>query len=190
MKVIYKTLIASSLVLAAGNVAATDGEIIFNGEIIESTCEISSPNRQVLVELGSYNKTQFRAVGDRSPKIAFTLPLVNCPTDEWEHIDGTTDASFQLWLETRQGGTVENYPDLAKVSGMATTAEGVGIRIEDAKTEQTIPLNRLATPKISYTITGTTMNVDLFAYYVSTKVASEIKAGEADAVVDVTLDYR
>ena len=34
------------------------------------------------------------------------------------------------------------------------------------------------------------VNVDLIAYYVSTVEASEITPGEADAVVNVTLDYR
>ena len=190
MTLINKMLIVGALALAAGNAAATDGQIIFNGEIIESTCEINTPNREVNVELGSYNRYQFRAAGDRSPKIPFTLPLINCPMTAWEHIDGTKDASFQLWLETRSGGTVVNHPDLAKVSSMTTAAGGVGIQIEDAKTQTIIPLNRLATPKISYKITGATMNVDLFAYYVSTEAPADITAGEADAAVDVTLDYR
>ncbi|MDN1884577.1 hypothetical protein FCZ54_08830 [Escherichia coli] len=34
------------------------------------------------------------------------------------------------------------------------------------------------------------VNVDLIAYYVSTVVPSEITPGEADAIVNVTLDYR
>lgn len=70
-----------------------------------------------------------------------------------------------------------------------TAATGVGIRIEkDAQTPMAI--NKLSVPKISFPITGSTMNLDLAAYYVSTTTADKIKPGEANATVDVTLDYR
>lgn len=94
------------LALFAGNAAATDGEIVFDGEILKSACEINDSDKKIEVALGHYNAEQFRSVGDRSPKIPFTIPLVNCPVTGWEHDNGNVEASFRLWLETRDNGTV------------------------------------------------------------------------------------
>ena len=162
MNKVTKTAIAGLLALFAGNAAATDGEIVFDGEILKSACEINDSDKKIEVALGHYNAEQFRSVGDRSPKIPFTIPLVNCPMTGWEHDNGNVEASFRLWLETRDNGTVPNFPNLAKVGSFAgIAAESNGI-----------------------------VNVDLIAYYVSTVVPSEITPGEADAIVNVTLDYR
>ncbi|HEH7374877.1 TPA: type 1 fimbrial protein, partial [Escherichia coli] len=146
------------------------------------------------VALGHYNAEQFRSVGDRSPKIPFTIPLVNCPVTGWEHDNGNVEASFRLWLETRDNGTVPNFPNLAKVGSFAgTAATGVGIRIDDAESGNLMPLNAMGNDNTVYQIPADSagiVNVDLIAYYVSTVEASEITPGEADAVVNVTLDYR
>ncbi|MFG3825571.1 type 1 fimbrial protein, partial [Escherichia coli] len=86
----------------------------------------------------------------------------NCPTIPWEHVDGTTDASFQLWLETRSGATTGANNDLVAVTSLdpADAAEGVGIRIEKDSTN-ILALNKLNTPKIAFPITGSVMKVDL-----------------------------
>ncbi|MGS3882095.1 type 1 fimbrial protein, partial [Escherichia coli] len=39
-----KIAIAGLLALFAGNAAATDGEIVFDGEILKSACEINDGN--------------------------------------------------------------------------------------------------------------------------------------------------
>lgn len=106
MNKVTKTAIAGLLALFAGNAAATDGEIVFDGEILKSACEINDSDKKIEVALGHYNAEQFRSVGDRSPKIPFTIPLVNCPVTGWEHDNGNVEASFRLWLETRDNGTV------------------------------------------------------------------------------------
>mgnify|MGYP005949152169 CR=1 FL=1 len=136
---------------------------------------------------------QFKTVGDTSPAIPVNIPLENCPASPWEHVDGTTDNSFQLWLETRAGGTVADHDDLVAVSSMDTAATGVGIRIARASDNATMVLNKLpaADSKISFApeADGTTI-VGLQAYYVSTVDPKEISPGEANASVDVTIDYR
>lgn len=109
MNKVTKTAIAGLLALFAGNAAATDGEIVFDGEILKSACEINDSDKKIEVALGHYNAEQFRSVGDRSPKIPFTIPLVNCPVTGWEHDNGNVEASFRLWLETRDNGTVPNF---------------------------------------------------------------------------------
>lgn len=115
MNKVTKTAIAGLLALFAGNAAATDGEIVFDGEILKSACEINDSDKKIEVALGHYNAEQFRNIGERSPKIPFTIPLVNCPMTGWEHDNGNVEASFRLWLETRDNGTVPNFPNLAKV---------------------------------------------------------------------------
>lgn len=89
MNKVTKTAIVGLLALFAGNAAATDGEIVFDGEILKSACEINDSDKKIEVALGHYNAEQFRSVGDRSPKIPFTIPLVNCPVTGWEHDNGT-----------------------------------------------------------------------------------------------------
>ena len=84
MNKVTKTAIVGLLALFAGNAAATDGEIVFDGEILKSACEINDSDKKIEVALGHYNAEQFRSVGDRSPKIPFTIPLVNCPVTGWE----------------------------------------------------------------------------------------------------------
>lgn len=106
MNKVTKTAIAGLLALFAGNAAATDGEIVFDGEILKSACEINDSDKKIEVALGHYNAEQFRNIGERSPKIPFTIPLVNCPMTGWEHDNGNVEASFRLWLETRDNGTV------------------------------------------------------------------------------------
>lgn len=86
MNKVTKTAIAGLLALFAGNAAATDGEIVFDGEILKSACEINDSDKKIEVALGHYNAEQFRNIGERSPKIPFTIPLVNCPMTGWEHI--------------------------------------------------------------------------------------------------------
>ncbi|MEQ5640129.1 fimbrial protein, partial [Escherichia coli] len=69
MNKVTKTAIAGLLALFAGNAAATDGEIVFDGEILKSACEINDSDKKIEVALGHYNAEQFRNIGERSPKI-------------------------------------------------------------------------------------------------------------------------
>lgn len=189
MNRIAKSVAVGLLAISAGSAWAVDGTIEFNGAIRTSTCEFANGDT-IAVELRTYARDQFRFVGDKTPSIPFTIPLINCPTVAWEHVDNTVDASFQLWLETRSGGTVGTNNELAKVSSMGTAATGVGIRIDKADDGTQMALNKLNTPAIKFPITDTSVNVDLVAYYVSTVESSSITPGEADASVDVTIDYR
>ena len=153
MNKVTKTAIAGLLALFAGNAAATDGEIVFDGEILKSACEINDSDKKIEVALGHYNAEQFR-----------------------------------------DNGTVPNFPNLAKVGSFAgIAATGVGIRIDDAESGNIMPLNAMGNDNTVYQIPAESngiVNVDLIAYYVSTVVPSEITPGEADAIVNVTLDYR
>ena len=52
MNKVTKTAIAGLLALFAGNAAATDGEIVFDGEILKSACEINDSDKKIEVALG------------------------------------------------------------------------------------------------------------------------------------------
>ncbi|MCZ4675659.1 fimbrial protein [Citrobacter sedlakii] len=188
MKRYTKSVIAGLLTLSASHAWATDGTIEFTGQILTSTCEFANGDT-VDIELGHYAASQFKTVGDKTPSIPVTIPLKNCPTDPWEHVDGVEDASFQLWLETRNGGTTGTNDELVAVTGMDEPATGVGIRIDNDQGTQ-MAINKLNDPKVSFPITGATMDINLLAYYVSTVESKDITPGEANASVDVTLDYR
>ena len=189
MNIINKTLLASSLALLASSAMATDGTIEFTGEILDSTCNFKV--EEIRVELGHYGAKQFKRIGDRTPAIPVNIELENCPEGDWVHLEGNKDNSFQVWLETRSGGTTGANNDLVAVTSMEVPAEGVGIRIDSVKHNTQMALNKLNTPKISFTPeAGGTTIVALQAYYVSTVENTAIKPGEANASVDVTIDYR
>lgn len=188
MKRFTQSVLAGLFALSASQAWATDGTIEFTGQILTSTCEFADSDT-INVELGHYAASQFKSVGDKTPDIPVTIPLKNCPVAPWEHVDGVTDASFQLWLETRSGGTVGTNNELIAVTGLDEPATGVGIRIDNDQGTQ-MAINKLNDPKLSFPITGATMNINLLAYYVSTVESKDITPGEANATVDVTLDYR
>ena len=51
MNKVTKTAIVGLLALFAGNAAATDGEIVFDGEILKSACEINDSDKLLLVTI-------------------------------------------------------------------------------------------------------------------------------------------
>ncbi len=95
---------------------------------------------------------------------------------------------------TRDNGTVPNFPNLAKVGSFAAQRQQVWVSVLTMRKAVSLtPLNAMGNDNTVYQIPADSngiVNVDLIAYYVSTVEASEITPGEADAVVNVTLDYR
>ena len=59
MNKVTKTAIVGLLALFAGNAAATDGEIVFDGEILKSACEINDSDKKIEVALGHYMPNSF-----------------------------------------------------------------------------------------------------------------------------------
>lgn len=185
MKTKLKVLVSGIFMVFTMNSYAIDGAINFHGAIITQTCVINGGD-EIDVPLGTYAAAQFVSVGDPSPKIPFTIPLTNCPYSE----DGSAETDhFRIWLEA---ATVPGKPNLIQVADEfrdGSSATGVGIRIVDANNPDT-PLAINTLPDLVYNITGEVMNVNLLAYYESFAQATAITAGIADAVVNVTLDYR
>ncbi|MFO6298357.1 fimbrial protein [Rahnella selenatireducens] len=184
MKTTYKLMISGLLLAFAGNSHAIDGRINFSGAIVKTACIINGGN-DVDVQLGTYSAAQFREIGDTSPNIPFTLPLANCPVAQKV---GDPIPHFRIWMEAE--AVDATHPNLVKLGNSFgdTMADGVGIQILDAQTNNIMLLNTL--PTVTYDINTATMNVNLIANYQSFKVPNDITAGPADASVNVTLDYR
>ncbi|HCS3599222.1 TPA: fimbrial protein, partial [Shigella flexneri] len=94
----------ASLMLA-GHALAEDGVVNFVGEIVDTTCEVTSDTADQIVPLGKVSKNAFSGVGSLASPQKFSIKLENCPATY-------TQAAVRF------GGT-----------GQAIAATGVGIRI-------------------------------------------------------------
>ncbi|ACR68339.1 pilus assembly protein [Edwardsiella ictaluri] len=118
-----KKFLLPVMVLAAaavsGQASAANGKVEFTGEIVNSTCQVSSDSQNINVYLGKYPTSAFKTVGDKSASKAFQINLEQCEP-------GTYTVRFD-------GNTVAGHPDLLAVSssGATAAAKGVGIEITD-----------------------------------------------------------
>lgn len=88
-------VVLSSLFFGAQTHAANgNGTVHFTGEIIDSTCEVSTGTKDQTVDLGKVNKSTFTGVGSMASVQAFQIDLLNCP-DTYKkasaRFDGTED---------------------------------------------------------------------------------------------------
>ena len=67
----------ASLMLA-GHALAEDGVVHFVGEIVDTTCEVTSDTADQIVPLGKVSKMHFRCRYLASPQ-KFSIKLENCP---------------------------------------------------------------------------------------------------------------
>ncbi|OZI41758.1 fimbrial protein [Bordetella genomosp. 4] len=159
--------LAAALPMAAH---AASGTVQFQGEIIQSTCDVTTATKDQTVVIGTYPTTLFKAVGDVSSSKAFTIDLENCEAGDYTvRFDGNTPAG---------------QPELLAVS----VATGVGIEILD-NNDNVFPINQtLANP--AYVTVGSdgTATVNLKARYKS--FANAVTAGEANASSTFSIEYR
>ena len=149
---------------------AASGTVEFEGEIVQSSCEVTSASRDQTVIIGTYPTSVFANVGDVSASKAFTLGLENCePANYTVRFDGPTRAG---------------HPSLLSVS----EATGVGIEILDFA-DQPFPINQridnLASVEVGPDGSAT---VHLKARYKSYE--STVTAGQANATSTFSIEYR
>ncbi len=114
MHKVFVPVVAAILSATSYQVMAANGTVTFNGEIIQSTCQVSSGDQDKTVELGKYPVTAFPKAESTSGSKAFTISLEKCEAGD-----------YTLRFD---GNTVAGRPDLLSVTGGAT---GVGIEILD-----------------------------------------------------------
>ena len=81
----------ASLMLA-GHALAEDGVVHFVGEIVDTTCEVTSDTADQIVPLGKVSKNAFSGVGSLASPQKFSIKLENCPatyTQAAVRFDGT-----------------------------------------------------------------------------------------------------
>ncbi|HBN5789319.1 TPA: fimbrial protein [Enterobacter hormaechei] len=175
-KVALGLFIAATVGCSASAFAATNGEgqINFNGEIIDSACQVvNGLSNPLNVELGKVSKTVFTGAGSTSTLTKFNIELTNCP-------ETVTSAAINF------GGT----PDVNNNTALAITpdtdaATGVAIQLVDDFGQ---PVS-LYTPSKEYPLTsGTAVNdLEFGARYIQTQAA--ITAGPANSVSTFTVIY-
>jgi major type 1 subunit fimbrin (pilin) len=119
-KVIIAMLAASSA-LTMTHAFAAAGTVNFNGNILDSACDVDVASQNQVVVLGDYYKTEFPATGSRTAATKFDIVLKNCPvtvTNAKVRFDGTPD--------------VTNSSLLAIDTSVAGAATGVAINLMTA----------------------------------------------------------
>ncbi|MGO4744693.1 fimbrial protein [Serratia quinivorans] len=165
--------IATASILSAASAFAADGQVNFNGEIIDAACTVvNDMSNPLTVTLGQVSKTSFKQAGDTAAATSFTLQLKDCPTT-------VTKASVKF------DGTAANGDNkvlaLTQETGVAT---GVGIQLTDSS-QSVLPLY---TASASYPLVSTGVNnLDFVARYVSN--AATVTAGPANSVASFTVIY-
>lgn len=165
-----RALLVSSLFLTSQAFAANGNGIVhFTGEIIDSTCEVSTGTKDQTVDLGKVNKSTFTDVGSTASVQAFQIDLVNCPQTYKKanaRFDGTEDGDG--YLKLNNGG-----------------ATGVAIAIYNRADNSLLKLyNQSKTADIS---AEGTASLPFMARYIST--SSTVTAGLANADSEFTISY-
>ena len=120
-KKMMMAMLAVSSALPMTQAFAAAGTVNFNGNILDSACDVDVASQNQVVVLGDYYKTEFPTTGARTAATQFSIVLKNCPvtvTNAKVRFDGTPDLS--------------NASLLAIDSSVAGAATGVAINLMSA----------------------------------------------------------
>ncbi|MBY7354181.1 chaperone-usher fimbrial major subunit [Escherichia ruysiae] len=185
-------IIGGALTLAAllmsGHVLAEDGTVHFVGEIVDSTCEVTSDTKDQTVPLGKVNKTAFSAPGDLASPQAFSIKLEKCPATYNKaavRFDGVeaSNASGDLAIGNPLNATA---PGDYTGQGSAIAATGVAIRIFNREDNSQVKLYTDSAWTNIDTTLGTA-EMKFIARYIATSAA--VTAGTANADAQFTIEY-
>lgn len=161
--------------LAGVSAMAADGEVNFNGEIIDAACTVTnSPASPLTVTLGQVSKSAFTNAGSTAAPTKFTLQLTDCPVS-------ATKAAVKF-----DGSPVAGSPGVLALTAETGVAGGVGIQLyDDANTA--IPLYNASKQYPLTSGTGVVNNLDFIARYIAT--STTITAGKANSMASFTIVY-
>lgn len=176
----------ASLMLA-GHALAEDGVVHFVGEIVDTTCEVTSDTADQIVPLGKVSKNAFSGVGSLASPQKFSIKLENCPATY-------TQAAVRLMVQKRGGDgdlkvgtplTAGNHGDFTG-TGQAIAATGVGIRIFNQSDNSQVKLYNDS----AYTAIDAEGKAEMkfIARYVATNAT--VTAGTANADSQFTVEYK
>ena len=166
-KKLMMAMLAAGSVLTMTNALAAAGTVNFNGNILDSACDVDVASQNQVVVLGDYYKTEFPTTGARTAATQFNIILKNCPV------------------------TVTNAKDLTNASllaidtSVAGAANGVAINLMTAD-KADLPLH--GSNSYTYALSSTADNtLSFYAQYIST--AASVTAGPANSVANFSVVY-
>ena len=166
-------MLAAGSVLTMTNALAAAGTVNFNGNILDSACDVDVASQNQVVVLGDYYKTEFPTTGARTAATQFNIILKNCPvtvTNAKVRFDGTPDLT--------------NASLLAIDTSVAGAATGVAINLMTADKADLPHGSNSYTYALSSTADNT---LSFYAQYIST--AASITAGPANSVANFSVVY-
>ncbi|MFA1657040.1 fimbrial protein [Klebsiella quasipneumoniae] len=152
----------------------TGGQVIFNGSITDSSCNIDSASTSQTVDLGKWASTYFTSTGFETTKTPFHIKVKDCPasvTNVAVLFDGARDPSDNTLLATTGG------------------AAGVAIKLYEDDKSTAVSLGSVSKAKnvVAGATAGTgTADLEFFANYIST---GAVKAGNANGTANFNMIY-
>ncbi|MEG1213128.1 MAG: fimbrial protein [Leclercia sp.] len=149
----------------------TGGVVEFSGEIVDASCNVTPVSKDVKVDLGTWAKSYFAAIGDETTKTPFTISVDNCPTSVKTVavlFDGQKDATDSTLLAVTSGG-----------------AAGVGIKLYNGGATATQV--DLGTVSASVPVASGKATLPFFADYTST--VQNVTVGHANGVANFLMVY-
>jgi len=196
MNMISKSAIvlSSLLALSSHNLYAAEenaGIIHFTGEIIEPSCEIEGDNgSDSTVRLGTYTTSLFKAPGDESELVPFTIKLAHCPLSS----DGLANVHLSFTGATALTGSSSLLDVSAITTAGDTAATGVGIAVDWVDEEGSSGIDlafdgsdeqvEIDLPSVITDVMTAKFNARYKAF------ATPVTAGPADADMTVNIVYR
>ncbi|MDF3829727.1 MULTISPECIES: chaperone-usher fimbrial major subunit [unclassified Pseudocitrobacter] len=174
--------------MMAGHALAEDGVVHFVGEIVDSTCEVTSDTADQTVPLGKVNKTAFSGVGSVASPQEFSIKLINCPatyTKAAVRFDGTEAPGGDGDLKVGTPITAAAPGDYTG-TGPAIVAEGVGIRIFNRASNSQVKL--YSDSDYTPIDAAGTAEMKFIARYIAT--SANVTPGTANADSQFTIEYQ
>ncbi|MDH2670798.1 fimbrial protein [Klebsiella quasipneumoniae] len=152
----------------------TGGQVIFNGSITDSSCNIDSASTSQTVDLGKWASTYFTSTGFETTKTPFHISVKDCPASVKNVavlFDGARDQSDNTLLATTGG------------------AAGVAIKLYEDDKSTAVSLGKASQAKnvVAGATAGTgTADLKFFADYIST---GAVTAGDANGTANFNMIY-
>ena len=152
----------------------TGGQVIFNGSITDSSCNIDSASTSQTVDLGKWASTYFTSTGFETTKTPFHIKVKDCPASVAKVavlFDGARDQSDNTLLATTGG------------------AAGVAIKLYEDDKSTAVSLGKVSKAKnvVAGATAGTgTADLEFFADYIST---GAVTAGDANGTANFNMIY-
>lgn len=161
---------------ASAGTQGTGGQVIFNGSITDSSCNVDSGSTGQTVDLGKWASNYFTSTGSETTKTSFHIKVKDCPasvTTVAVLFDGAREQTDTSLLAINSGG-----------------ASGVAIKLYEHDQTTAVSLGKTtAKQAVTPGSSGSTGSADLefYADYVST--GATVTAGDANGTANFNMIY-